>query len=130
MGYYSETAAVMKKADFDKLVEKASKELKSLLNVAAIQYFKELDTIEIYWTWIKWYTSYDEIEEFENYLFEDLASQNKPYKFVRIGEEYEDVEVYENYSDDDINEDFYQLIDIPRTIIYNADGEEYKIDNE
>ena len=56
-------------------------------------------TFFVYWSGIKWYTSYPEIQAIEEFLaeceaddFEELENSYDHYRFVRLGEENDDIE--------------------------------------
>lgn len=102
MGYYSEVGICIKKEDFNKLKEKAEAQKKNIvLNFLAAAYtFENSDnTISIKWECIKWYSDFEEVKYIEDFLLE-LRTQQKPYHFIRIGENPGDVDIENYYGDE------------------------------
>lgn len=90
MGYYSEVSITMFEDDFREMAQKAFDEkregVKQLLSYAEI--FRSGDNVlTLYWSWIKWYPTYESICFIENYIHNGIK-----YSFKRIGEENGDVE--------------------------------------
>ena len=99
MGYRSDVAITMRKEDYELLKEfdKENKNLIDLLESATIR--EKAGAVSLYWEWLKWYDSFSEVEAIEEFLGK-LSDEDKPYKFIRIGEEWDDIEREENWGDE------------------------------
>ena len=100
MSYRSDVAIAMRKEDYELLKEfdKENKNLIDLLDSATIR--EKAGAVSLYWEWLKWYDSFSEVEAIEEFLGK-LSDEDKPYKFIRIGEDYEDMDVEENWGDEE-----------------------------
>ena len=132
MGYRSEVSIAIFKSDFDNIVKDAKENCKDgfdLIKYGTIELYKREieDVIVITWSDIKWYEGYNDIDYIMDSL-KHLADIERPYKFIRIGEETGDVEVDENYIDWDKD---YSVMDIIYPVTYisgDQDGEVIKLD--
>ncbi len=109
MGYYSEVGLCLNKASHDKMLaclkeqnEDIQSEIQELLLDAERYQAHDKDNQETtlyHWSWLKWYTSYNEVKFMEDFLKSLTDDDDSPlqYRFVRIGEEYEDIEVHGSY---------------------------------
>ena len=99
MSYRSDVAITMRKEDYELLKEfdKENKNLIDLLESATIR--EKAGAVSLYWEWLKWYDSFSEVEAIEEFLGK-LSDEDKPYKFIRIGEEWDDIEREENWGDE------------------------------
>ena len=103
MGYRSDVAIVMKAKDFHSMLGEAKRSSIEWLNGWLMGAYRNQNAknkpwhkvdpnsdewIALYWEWVKWYESYEEIDFVENFLH-----KINQYDFVRIGEDYEDTEV-------------------------------------
>ena len=119
MGYRSEVAISMRKEDFELLKEfdKENKNLMELLEVAEIK--KSWGVVVVKWDSLKWYPEFLEIQAIEEFLGK-LSDEDKPYKFIRIGEYADDTEVEYNYGNEekygDIAYRVNDMIDVTRYI--------------
>lgn len=95
MGYRSEVAIVLEKEVYEKALEEAMQY--KLENGKEDKYWCLLHTDKtsvdkkyavLYWDWIKWYESYEEIK-----FIEELMKEHNAY-FMRIGEEDSDIETH------------------------------------
>lgn len=132
MGYRSEVSIAMFESDFEKLVEdaKTNSELGyDLLKCGVVELHKRKieDVVVIYWDSLKWYEEYEDVNYIMDYL-RHLVDINRPYKYIRIGEDIGDVEVDENYTDWDKD---YPVTDIIYPVTYisgDQDGEFINLD--
>ena len=99
MSYRSEVAIAMRKEDYEllKKFDESNQDLLDLLKVATIR--EKEDATSLYWDWLKWYDSFSEVQAIEEFLGK-LSDEDKPYKFIRIGEEWDDIEREENWGDE------------------------------
>ena len=99
MSYRSEVAIAMRKEDYELLkgFDEGNQNLLDLLKVATVR--EKEDAISLYWDWLKWYDSFSEVQAIEEFLGR-LSDEDKPYKFIRIGEEWDDIEREENWGDE------------------------------
>ena len=101
MGYYSDVALSMYKKDYNKMVElnKENEDFNDLIRIANKRtYTGDEDVVTLYWESVKWHTAFPEIGTIEDYL-RILVEQDRPYNFIRIGEDWDDVEYNYHYSD-------------------------------
>jgi len=100
MGYRSDVAIAMRKEDYELLKEfdKENENLRDLLAVATVR--EKGEAVSLYWEWLKWYDSFSEVEAIEEFLGK-LSDEDKPYKFIRIGEEWDDIEKEENWGNEE-----------------------------
>ena len=100
MGYRSEVAIAIRKEDYELLKEfdKENQNLIELLEIANIKEYNEVICLK--WDWLKWYSEFPEVQAIEEFLAK-LSDEDKPYKFIRIGEDIDDTEVEYNYGDEE-----------------------------
>ena len=100
MGYRSEVAIAMRKEDYELLkgFDKENKNLMELLDIAEVKEFDGVTVIR--WDWLKWYDSFSEVQAIEEFLGK-LSDEDKPYRFIRLGEDIEDTEIEYNYGDEE-----------------------------
>ena len=117
MGYRSQIALAIAKEDckYLKGKMKENKELKDFLKMAEIK--KSNNAIVISWDWIKWYDEFPEVRAIKDFMYY-LSDNDRPYRFIRIGEENDDTEIETNYGDGD-NYNIVDAIDIYRGIDIN-----------
>lgn len=104
MGYRSDVALVLNsngvkflQASLDEIDVTPSlrKEVEKLFEVADVSYVdSDTNSILWYWSYLKWYDEYRDVEFIENLL---LDLDNKDYLFVRIGEYSDDIEERGSY---------------------------------
>ena len=119
MGYRSEVGMILSAESYELLVCELEKErVDRILNNNNPQAFNAtielLDTMEddgapdlpenstdiiFYYTWIKWYDSYDEVQFIERML-DMMEERDLAYSFLRIGEENKDIDAKYNRSED------------------------------
>lgn len=100
MEYRSEVAVSMQKEDYERMVsESINTEAYDLIKYATMKE-KDTNVVVLHWDWVKWYPEYEDVAFIENFL-NKLNEEDKPYKFIRIGEDSEDTEIIENYADND-----------------------------
>lgn len=119
MGYRSEVGMILSAESYELLVCELEKErVDRILNNNNPQAFNAtielLDAMEddgapdlpenstdiiFYYTWIKWYDSYDEIQFIERVL-DMMEERDLAYSFLRIGEENQDIDAKYNRSED------------------------------
>ena len=101
MGYYSEVALTLKKADALELIRKAQGEendAQSLI-AAADSIIDQDQYVTFYWNWVKWSTACSSVQ-----FIADFYHGLDEYSFKRVGEDYGDIEI-DWYGDrSDINE--------------------------
>lgn len=112
MGYYSDVALTLKKADAIELVRQAQENTyaKELFNcVTSIH--EDSDYVTFVWNCVKWYSQFDDVQFVTNF-YQALGT----YHFQRIGEDLRDIEEEWNDEDDEdyrvveaceISRDFY-----------------------
>lgn len=117
MGYYSDVAIALKKADFhkmesevyfhihDKDMQKLTKKVLALAEKTEVERNAE-DYLVLRWPYIKWDNCFGEVKYIRDFLLKLIH-----YDFVRIGEDYDDIEVYHNTG--------HCLVDIERSIAIN-----------
>ena len=100
MGYRSDIAISMRKEDFELLQEfdKENRNLVELLEVAEVK--ESRGAVAIKWDSLKWYPDFPEVQAIEEFLGK-LSDEDKPYRFIRIGEAIDDTEVEYNYGDEE-----------------------------
>lgn len=111
MGYYSEVALTLKKADALELIRKAQGEesdAQSLI-AAADSIIDQDQYVTFYWNWVKWYDTFSSVQ-----FITGFYHSVDEYSFKRVGEDYGDVEIDWNGDYSDINElsDVCQCIEI------------------
>ena len=95
MGYRSDVALCLKKEDFEILkVKSAELEYDIVESASTVRFDDKDNVVVISWTWIKWYEEFEEIALVNDFL-DELDEQEKPYSFIRLGEESEDNEFKE-----------------------------------
>jgi hypothetical protein len=119
MGYRSEVAIAMRKEDYE-LLKEFDKENKNLIELLEMADKKEYNgAISLKWEWLKWYPEFSEVQAIEEFLCK-LSDEDKPYKFIRIGEEYDDIETENNWGDEEkygeVVSTIYDMIGIIRYI--------------
>ena len=119
MGYRSEIAISMRKEDFELLKEfdKENKNLMELLEMAEVK--ESRGVVVIKWDSLKWYPEFPEVQAIAEFIAE-LSEADKPYRFIRIGEDVNDTEVEYNYGDGakygDVAYRVNDIIDVTRYI--------------
>lgn len=101
MGYYSEVALTLKKADALELIRKAQGEesdAQSLI-AAADSIIDQDQYVTFYWNWVKWYDTFSSVQ-----FITDFYHGVDEYSFKRVGEDYGDIEIDWGGDYDDINE--------------------------
>ena len=100
MGYYSDIAISIRKEDFELLKEfdKENQNLMELLEVAEVK--ESRGAVVIKWDSLKWYSELSEVQAIEEFLGK-LSDEDKPYRFIRIGEDVDDTEIEYNYGDEE-----------------------------
>lgn len=95
MGYRSVVALALYENDYQEMLRRAISEnnesAMSLIRYGTM--YKTNNVITLYWTWVKWYESYDDVSFIMNFIRSGID-----YSFKRAGEEPGDVE--EEYQDD------------------------------
>lgn len=119
MGYRSEVGMILSAESYELLVCELEKErvdrivsnnnpqafnatieLLDAMEDGGAPYLPENSTdIIFYYTWIKWYDSYDEIQFIEKML-DMMEERDLAYSFLRIGEENQDIDAKYNRSED------------------------------
>ena len=119
MGYRSEVGIILSAEAYELLVCELEKErVDRILNNnnpqafnATIELLDEMEEdrnpnlperstdIILYYSWIKWYDSYDEINFIERML-DMMEERDLAYSFLRIGEENHDIDARYNRSED------------------------------
>ena len=103
MSYMSNVALAIREEDYELLKEerKNNEDLIRLLEMGSEDdSYRKNGIIVLSWNDIKWYDSFSEIEDVENFMHE-LEKKDAPYKFIRIGEDYDDIEFRSNWGDED-----------------------------
>ena len=117
MGYYSDVALTLKKADAIELVRQAQENTyaKDLFNcVTSIH--EDSDYVTFVWNCVKWYSQFDNVQFVTNF-YQALGT----YHFQRIGEDLRDIEEEWNDEDDDGKEDVIVLSD---KLIYRGNDDD------
>ena len=95
MGYRSVVALALYEKDYQDMIKKAISEnnesAMSLIRYGTM--YKTDNIVTLYWTWVKWYESYDDVAFIMSFIRSGID-----YSFKRAGEEPGDVE--EEYEDD------------------------------
>lgn len=119
MGYRSEVGIILSAEAYELLVCELEKErvdrivsnnnpqafnatieLLDAMEDGGAPYLPENSTdIIFYYSWIKWYDSYDEIQFIERML-DMMEERDLAYSFLRIGEENQDIDAKYNRSED------------------------------
>lgn len=122
MGYRSVVTLALYEKDYQEMIRKAISE-KNESAMSLIRYgtmYKTENIVTLYWTWVKWYESYDDVAFIMSFIRSGID-----YNFKRAGEEPGDIE--EEYEDDGwiLGEttNAYSTIDLCNV------GEEQSLDN-
>ena len=121
MGYYSEVALTLKKADALELIRKAQGEesdAQSLI-AAADSIIDQDQYVTFYWNWVKWYAACSSVQ-----FITDFYHGLDEYSFKRVGEDYGDIEIDWNgdYSDiDELSEVLQSINVLPGKPLYVPD---------
>lgn len=121
MGYYSEVALTLKKADALELIRKAKEDesdAQSLI-AAADSIIDQDQYVTFYWNWVKWSTACSSVQ-----FITDFYHGLDEYSFKRVGEDYGDIEIdwYGDHSDINELSDVCQCIEtIPGKPLYLPD---------
>ena len=119
MGYRSEVGMILSAESYELLVCELEKErVDRILNnnspdkfMSTLELLDEMEEdgkpnlperstdIILYYSWIKWYDSYDEINFIERML-DMMEERDLAYSFLRIGEENPDIDARYNRSED------------------------------
>lgn len=119
MSYRSDIAIAMRKEDFELLkdFDKENKNLMELLEIAEVKESRGVAVIK--WDSLKWYPEFSEVQAINKFLWQ-LSNEDKPYRFIRIGEDIDDTEIGYNYGDEekygDISYRVNDIIDVTRYI--------------
>ena len=100
MGYRSDVAIAIRKEDFELLKEfdKENKNLMELLEIAEVK--ESRGVVVIQWDSLKWYLEFPEVQAIAEFIAE-LSEADKPYRFIRIGEDIDDTEIEYSYGDEE-----------------------------
>lgn len=117
MGYRSDIAISMRKEDFELLKEfdKENQNLVELLEVAEVK--ESRGVVVIQWDSLKWYPYFPEVQAIEEFLG-NLSDEDKPYRFIRIGEDTADTEIEYNYGDEEYGDVAYRINDAIGVVRY------------
>ena len=124
MGYYSEVALTLKKADALELIRKAQGEesdAQSLI-AAADSIIDQDQYVTFYWNWVKWYDTFSSV-----HFITGFYHSVDEYSFKRVGENYGDIEIDWNgdYSDiDELSEVLQSINVLPGKPLYVPDIKE------
>ena len=119
MGYRSEVGMILSAESYELLVCELEKERvdRILNNNRPEKFYSTLELLDVmeedgeqnlperstdiilYYSWIKWYDSYDEINFIERML-DMMEERDLAYSFLRIGEENQDIDARYNRSED------------------------------
>ena len=101
MGYYSEVALTLKKADALELIRKAKEDESNAqsLIAAADSIIDQDQYVTMYWNWVKWYDTFSSVQ-----FITDFYHGLDEYSFKRVGEDYGDIEIDWYGDHGDINE--------------------------
>lgn len=112
MGYRSDVALCIKKEDFEVLKEKTKATEYDILDSASTIRFDDEDgVVAIFWGYIKWYPEYEDVAVVENFI-DELYDADKPFTFIRIGEERDDIEERMNWKENGICDRIHLIRDI------------------
>lgn len=103
MGYRSQVAIAIREEDYELIKEekKENKDFIELLEMGSEDCsYRKNGIIVLTWNDIKWYDSFSEIEDMEDFMYK-LDDKEAPYKFIRIGEDYEDIEIKNNWGNEE-----------------------------
>ena len=89
MGYRSEVAITMRKDDYDALMWQASDLVKELIKYGEVK--DKGNVVILYWDEVKWYEEYDDVAFIMDFL-DNLRENDKPFSFIRLGEDPTDIE--------------------------------------
>lgn len=117
MGYSSDIAIAMRKEDFELLKEfdKENQNLMELLEVAEVK--ESRGVVVVQWDSLKWYPYFPEVQAIKEFLGK-LSDEDKPYRFIRIGEDAADTEVEYNYGDEEYGDVAYRINDAIGVVRY------------
>ena len=112
MGYMSDVALAIREQDYE-LLREVNKENKNLIDLLDRTETVEYDgVVVLHWYEIKWYNEFPEVQAIEEFIYR-LADEDKPYKFIRVGEDTQDIEVDYSYGDEEKYESIsYRINDI------------------
>ena len=119
MGYRSEVGMILSAESYELLVCELEKERvdRILNNNRPEKFYSTLELLDVmeedgepnlpegstdiilYYSWIKWYDSYDEVQFVERML-DMMEERDLAYSFLRIGEENQDIDARYNRSED------------------------------
>ena len=101
MGYYSEVALTLKKADALELIRKAQGEESDTQSLIAAAYsiIDQDQYVTFYWNQVKWYDTFSSVQ-----FITGFYHSVDEYSFKRVGEDYGDIEIDWNGDYRDINE--------------------------
>ena len=112
MGYRSDVALCIKKEDYEVLKARAeTAEYNILDSVSTIRFDDEDNVVAIFWGYVKWYSEYEDVAVVEN-LIDELYAADKPFTFIRIGEERDDIEERSNWVENVICDKIHLIRDI------------------
>lgn len=117
MGYRSDVALCIKKEDYEELKEKLAglKWEETILDEAStIRFDNDAGIVLISWNCIKWRTIFEDVATIEKFLSK-LYGEDKPFSFIRIGEDYDDIEEMNCWGEDGVCD----VIHVCRTIEYD-----------
>lgn len=124
MGYRSQIRIIMKKDNYNELVEKCRKKFENrqeynlLSDKNNLDEYTERDNGNIVlfgWDYIKWYDGYEDVDCITEYL-RQLQDKDIPFKLVEVGEDGAIDEMYSECIYD--NEEYSQKFDVIRGITY------------
>ena len=112
MGYRSDVALCIKKEDYEVLKTNAEAAEYNILDSASTIRFDDEDgVVAIFWGCVKWYSEYEDVAVVED-LIDKLYDADKPFTFIRIGEERDDIEERSNWGENGICEKIHLIRDI------------------
>lgn len=112
MGYRSDVALCIKKEDYEVLKTNAEAVEYNILDSASTIRFDDEDgVVAIFWGCVKWYPEYEDVAVVENFI-DELYDADKPFTFIRIGEERDDIEERMNWGDNGICDKIHLIRDI------------------
>lgn len=111
MGYHSDVRVITTVKGYDEIREKIEEsKYKYLLNNDAFSVLKRTEK-QVYfgWTYIKWYSSYEDVK----FVEKALEQLKEPYRFGRLGEEGGDFETWFNDKAEEIGlPEIYEIHEI------------------
>ena len=109
MGYYSDVALTVRNEDFNALVEKSRIDgVDACEFVKSAEIYQKQEYTTLYWSWVKWNPSHEEIAFVERFMSEAY------YIFHRLGEDDCDYERRENIGGDDEYLSMHECVSILR----------------